>query len=152
VWCEGGNPRCLRLNLAQRDVHSTFSSLTQIYGPPSAQKEAYNSESIYAGVKNYLAESSFRDPASHEYKTWLDIVTVDDFWNWHDLLLIPRVLGEEKVQAGGTVQGSSNQMSRLLQHNVLVVPLRMTFVRAKYRPCDLEERCVVPAKVLTTLA
>lgn len=104
---------------------------------PTAQKEAYNGESIYAGVKNYLAESHFRDPASHEYKTWFDLVTVDDFWNWHERLLIPRLLGEEKVQAVGAVQGS---VVRLLQHNVLVVPPRMTFIRAKHRPCGLDER------------
>jgi hypothetical protein len=167
-----------------------------------AQRDAYNCESIYAGVREYLAEATFRDPASHEYKSWFDIVTVDDFWNWHQLLLVPRLLGqtasydeyaavfsdrfslealkpmfdgmdlnndgfvswqelsrglestpgaqallelpdlEARTQRlyGGAVVGSRQ---RLLEHNVLVSPPRMTFIRAKHRPCDLEQRSCV---------
>ena len=64
------------------------------------QREGYVGQSAQASMSNELVTSTFRDPSSLEHKTWPELVTVDDFWNWHLLNLLPRVLVEAPDSPG----------------------------------------------------
>ena len=100
------------------------------------QRNGYESESINTSMRQYLVEASYRDPSSLDPKTFKDITTVDDFWNWHEHVLIPRLLKETP----DAPDWSQVEPYTLLQHNYLVGSFRMTLIRAQQRKCELKDK------------
>ena len=104
-------------------------------------RQAYVSESLYSGIKKRLAMTPFRDPETLAMKTWFDIVTVEDFWNWHEFVLVPQLLADSPTVPGPEERADAlAKANTLLHHNKLVGSFRMTVIRAK------ERACAVPAK------
>ena len=85
------------------------------------QRNGYESECINTSMRQHLVESSYRDPSSLDPKTFTDITTVDDFWNWHEHVLLPRLLKETPDAPGW----SQFEPYTLLQHNHLVGSFEM---------------------------
>ena len=100
------------------------------------QRNGYESECINTSMRQHLVESSYRDPSSLDPKTFTDITTVDDFWNWHEHVLLPRLLKETPDAPGW----SQFEPYTLLQHNYLVGSFRMTLIRAQQRKCELKDK------------
>ena len=104
-------------------------------------RQAYVSESLYSGIKKRLAMTPFRDPESLEMKTWFDIVSVEDFWNWHEFVLVPQLLADSPTVPGQEERADAlAKANTLLHHNKLVGSFRMTVIRAKERDCAVPGR------------
>lgn len=50
-----------------------------------AQRAPKDAMSMRAGLKNYFVGSSYRVPDGYELKTWMDIRSLDELWDWQQL-------------------------------------------------------------------
>ena len=104
------------------------------------QRDAYNSESLYSGLRKKFAETPYRDPVTLELKTWLDVITVQDFWNWHQFLFIPSLLQETP----SSPETATTEPYTILGHNKLINSFRMTLIRSQAKKCEVRARKYVP--------
>jgi hypothetical protein len=96
----------------------------------TVQRDAEPSESVQAAVRNYMF-AAWRDPDTLTIKSFKDIRTVSEFWDWVDT-----VNGNLMVQSyeDGTPLGDGNAQT-LLQHNRLTGTWRLVQRRVKGRDC-----------------
>lgn len=100
------------------------------------QRDSEPSSSMQMGLKNYFM-AEYRDPETFEMKTFLDITTVDEFWEWHSLLFCPKLIFVQKLANGEAMErGAQNT---LMTHNRLTSGFRMMQRRGKTIKCPLKE-------------
>uniref|UniRef100_A0A7S0E3P7 Polycystin cation channel PKD1/PKD2 domain-containing protein n=1 Tax=Hanusia phi TaxID=3032 RepID=A0A7S0E3P7_9CRYP len=51
------------------------------------QRNAYATNGMRSAIMNVLVEPPYRD-TSYQFKTWYDVASVDDWWNWHQTVLL----------------------------------------------------------------
>eukprot|EP00960_Hanusia_phi_P075138 768377-Hanusia_phi.AAC.10 len=50
-------------------------------------RNAYATNGMRSAIMNVLVEPPYRD-TSYQFKTWYDVASVDDWWNWHQTVLL----------------------------------------------------------------
>ena len=51
------------------------------------QRNAYATNGMRSAMMNVLVEPPYRD-TSYQFKTWYDVASVEDWWNWHQTVLL----------------------------------------------------------------
>lgn len=97
-----------------------------------AQRNSAHSEQCSSSLRRYIRDVHFRDPVTLELKTLMQLQTVDDFWNWHQLVLFEKLLIEEHY---GGVPVAPNATGTVLLHNRLTAGIRMVQRRARNGTC-----------------
>lgn len=96
------------------------------------QRDSSSAEEATSALRHFISESEYRDPVTHEMMSLETLRTIDDFWNWHHMLILP-LLWVQNEYDGGVVP--RNRTGTVLLHNRLISGLRMAQRRAKNGTC-----------------
>ena len=97
------------------------------------QRNAAPSQSVQAGIRAYM-EALYRDPDTLEMKSFYDIKSIQDFWNWLNIDFLPNVI--VKTQTNGDPQSIPNM---ILLHNRLASGFEMVQRRSAKRLCNFAD-------------
>ena len=120
-----------------------FSGL--FWGIVVLQRDSDAACSMQTALKNYFF-GGYRDPRTLETKTFMDIQTVDEFWDWHMINFCPGSVFVQSLPNGEPMAVEPNTM---LFHNRLTSGFRMVQRRGKPSECPLGKEWTVFAPICT---
>lgn len=88
------------------------------------------------GLKRYFM-AAYRDPETLEMKTFMDISTVEEFWEWHSLIFCPTLIYVQELPNGARME--RGHINTMMTHNRLTSGFRMMQRRGKRIDCPLRE-------------
>ena len=81
--------------------------------------------------------AEFRDPETLEMKTFMNITTVEEFWEWHTLSFCPGLIFKQELPNGEKME--RGHINTIMTHNRLTSGFRMMQRRGKKKGCPLRE-------------
>ena len=53
------------------------------------QRDSSSAEEATSALRHFISESEYRHPVTHEMMSLETLRTIDDFWKWHHMLIMP---------------------------------------------------------------
>uniref|UniRef100_A0A7S0E768 Polycystin cation channel PKD1/PKD2 domain-containing protein n=1 Tax=Hanusia phi TaxID=3032 RepID=A0A7S0E768_9CRYP len=97
------------------------------------QRNSEMASDIDGMLRKIVLETQYRDPWSFEQKTFQDISTVDEFWDWHLYALLPKILKDDYYN-GDPVPTSD--YGTIHMYSRIINEIRLIQRRAKNGTCD----------------
>ena len=100
------------------------------------QRNPAAANGVAAALKNRILATPFRDDG-YELKTWSDIRSVDDWWDWHATVLMDTFYVDEYYSGTET---SMYDQQKVMQHIKLIDGIRITQRRVLNGTCLVDNR------------
>uniref|UniRef100_A0A6U2DTK8 Uncharacterized protein n=3 Tax=Hemiselmis andersenii TaxID=464988 RepID=A0A6U2DTK8_HEMAN len=97
------------------------------------QREAWNSETTYAAVKSYLT-GQFRDPKTYDYKDFMNVASVEEWWNWMEVFFIDNAYVGQQTNFEDY---KPLDMNTMLRYNRLTSGVVLVQRRGKEEQCNV---------------
>ncbi|EKX52609.1 hypothetical protein GUITHDRAFT_133659 [Guillardia theta CCMP2712] len=97
------------------------------------QRNSEMASDIDGMLRKIVLETQYRDPWSFQQKTFQDISTIDEFWDWHLYALLPRILQNDYYNGDPVPQ---NDYGTIHMHSRIINEIRLIQRRAKNGTCD----------------
>ena len=110
------------------------------------QRDSEAASSVQNGVREYFM-AGYRSEVTLEMKKFMDIKTVEDFWDWHLLAFCPGLIFVQTLSNGEPLP--VHRTNTILQHNRLTSGFRMMQRRGKSKKCQLDDKWSVFAPECT---
>ena len=95
------------------------------------QREASASSGVSSAIRNSLLSTPFRD-RNYALKTWEDIRSIEDFWDWHQTVLIDTFYVDQYYS--GTPTNIMDSQT-IMQHIKFIDGIRLTQRRGRNNTC-----------------
>ena len=96
------------------------------------QRDAWNAETVYTMMKEYL-EGEFRDPKTNMFLSHKSLKSVEDYWNWLDLIVLGNVYVTKETNFEDL---APERMNTMMRYNRLTSGLSLLQRRGAKEVCS----------------